>query len=955
MDDILSQIIAYAPDRIDTETKARALVQGPRNMYNQGQLVSPSVDGSRPGYSGERVYTTDTPHGKRSLDLTKEQNKWFNKTHKNNPNSRFYKKDWSELAGKKSDILDSYDNELAREKPPKGYITTKEFSKKYDFPIYEKRQYGPVTKAESNFINNALMKTIGEKEASKGRRNLLTKKFITDTLEPKQFETLLDLGDGKKSVKKVNYIKDSPKLAKKLRTYLDSPFVQVKTRENMAKILKNNNIKTLFNRGDYKGLVKALENVKGLTNAERANALLRISQAMSGVNFRDFEHGLKPNKPSANKIFRGLEKAKWGDPYADAYRDLKRNTIKDAIGDKYFTKSYGSFLDDAKKALNKSGIDTRALNLDLNELTGLSNAYKNKTFNSSQFINFMDSNFNSEQHASMIKEYGRHETKLQNVLKGKKPNFDEAAKITKEWRTWKKDWFDRLDSRMKTDQIKSILPDFKLGADAATKAFSTQRLEEFRKANFPIEEEIKKMKYVKTFGTKKSMSETPILKEVASGDSKAMERIKKQLIALCPKGKASGGRIGFNTAGAVSSRATCGARFLEARIKDGKGSVPQRKLMADIIAAGSKLKKFGASMLNPLELLNPKNLIGPQALALMGAFEMGDITYDAINNNKPIKEALGDNWILRYMTPYNQAEEQVKAVEEANIKGSPAMQNYMKKVKIEAEYEREYKKLKNLKTSLQTGSKSPEAIKKVEAEIQNQQAVVDKVLNNYKQFAKDTSVKGANGMPISTLESGKQDFEKAFGTIIDKRQGGEFVAGDKNQSLMKTYIEGKSEDKYINTAGDWADSGDLSHITGSHPYKYKIDLGKDQSRNMSETERKTQELFPFEKGSIKADYTKPTYKDFNYIPQKLPDDRRQAAELGLTEIGILPPRTSLSQLSLSDGYSYLDFLTDDYNYEQKAKQGAMYPGYGGTQEPAKYSPFAEGGITGLRSKYEYKK
>ena len=53
MDDILSQIIAYAPDRIDTETKARAMVQGPRNMYAGGQLVQPNVDGSRPGYSGK--------------------------------------------------------------------------------------------------------------------------------------------------------------------------------------------------------------------------------------------------------------------------------------------------------------------------------------------------------------------------------------------------------------------------------------------------------------------------------------------------------------------------------------------------------------------------------------------------------------------------------------------------------------------------------------------------------------------------------------------------------------------------------------------------------------------------------------------------------------------------------------------------------------------------------------
>ena len=656
MDDILSQIIAYAPNKIDTETKLRSMVQGPRNMYAGGQLVQLNADGSRPGYSGDytdaekikqnRIYTII--NGKRTLDLNKDQKKWYNKTHKNNPNSRYYQQDWHEQGGKKSDLLDSYFNEQKREKPPKGYITTKEFSKKYGFPIYEKRQYGPITKTESNFINNALMKTIGEKEATRGRKNLFLKKFLTETLVPKQFDTLVDLGDGKKSVQKVNYVKDNAALAKKAKTYIDSPFIQEKTRENMVKILKNDNIKTLFNRGDYKGLVKALEGVKGLTNAERANALLRISQAMSGVNFRDFEHGLKPNKPSANKIFRGLEKAKWGDPYADAYRDLKRNTIKDAIGDKYFTKSYGGFLDDAKKALNKSGIDTRALNLDLNELTGLNNAYKNKTFNSSQFINFMDSNFNSEQHASMIKEYGRHETKLQNVLKGKKPNFDEAAKITKDWRTWRNDWFDRLDPRMKTDQIKSILPDFKLGADAATKAFTTKRLDDFRKQNFPIEEEIKKMKYAKTFGTKKSMSETPILKEVASGDSKAMERIKKQLIALCPKGQASGGRIGY---AAGTPTVACGQNQLQKLLFKGGGTAGERSLVQKIISGGGRM---AMGMLNPKELLKLKNIVGPGALGLMAAYEAGSITDDVFRLNKPLNEALAGNWLTNAFTPFSE-------------------------------------------------------------------------------------------------------------------------------------------------------------------------------------------------------------------------------------------------------------------------------------------------------------
>ena len=411
------------------------------------------------------------------------------------------------------------------------------------------------------------------------------------------------------------------------------------------------------------------------------------------------------------------------------------------------------------------------------------------------------------------------------------------------------------------------------------------------------------------------------------------KKLNIDLVKLCPRGgESSGGRIGFN----LGSGAACGAKFLEARLKDGKGLPAQRKLMADIIATGAGIKNFAKNMLNPLELLNPKNLIGPQALALMGAFEVGDVTYDVINNNKPIKEALGDNWILKYASPYNKAEEQVKAVQSKNISGSPAMQTYMKKVKLQAEFERENKKLEKLKKD--TPSKNNP---KVQEQIKEQQAVVDNLKNNWQQFVTDSTV-DVNGDQVLTLESGKQDFEKAFGQVIDKRQGGEFVAGDEKQSLMKTYMEGKSEDKYINTAADWIDQGDpLS-------YKYKKDLGKDQGRNFSETEREAGKLFPFETGSIKADYTPLTYKNFNYKPEKLPDEIRQNYENYGTYSGMLPPRTSLSQIQMNDGSSFLDMLTKEYNDSQKAKQASMYPGYGGTQEPAKY---AEGGLANLMKKY----
>ena len=92
-------------------------------------------------------------------------------------------------------------------------------------------------------------------------------------------------------------------------------------------------------------------------------------------------------------------------------------------------------------------------------------------------------------------------------------------------------------------------------------------------------------------------------------------------------------------------------------------------------------------------------------------------------------------------------------------------------------------------------------------------------------------------------------------------------------------------------------------------------------------------------------------KDFKYQNKELPAQNRIDAENFFTARGILPPRTSLSEVPLSgkgDTYDLLKDLTDDYNRIQKSKEARMYPAYGGSQ-------FSEGGITALRSKYEYKK
>ena len=76
MDDILSQIIAYAPDKIDTETKARALVQGPRRIgfksggsYDYGSMQY-KIDSVNAAY---RRYKKGSSTGGRGGTMTFEQ------------------------------------------------------------------------------------------------------------------------------------------------------------------------------------------------------------------------------------------------------------------------------------------------------------------------------------------------------------------------------------------------------------------------------------------------------------------------------------------------------------------------------------------------------------------------------------------------------------------------------------------------------------------------------------------------------------------------------------------------------------------------------------------------------------------------------------------------------------------------------------------------------------------
>ena len=247
--------------------------------------------------------------------------------------------------------------------------------------------------------------------------------------------------------------------------------------------------------------------------------------------------------------FKGLENESGFGLYKNMWKKHKSDVISKSLGEGYATKSYDAFVNDARNAiaesLNISREKLGKFKVDINELTGLSSAYNNKTFSSSQFINLMDSELNQQGHRILLRGYGDHEAKLQKALKANNPS--EARQVIKDWKTWKDDWFHGkgkfkgLDKKFRTKAIADILPDFKLGDDAS-KIYTKKRLEEFQKLNFPIAEEIKKFGYAKIVGgTKKARSAIPLLKEVAGGNKKALDFITKAL----EKQKVPKGERGF--------------------------------------------------------------------------------------------------------------------------------------------------------------------------------------------------------------------------------------------------------------------------------------------------------------------------------------------------------------------------------------------------------------------------
>jgi len=843
-------------------------VPGPRNMYNQGQLVQPSDDGSRPGYNGRnKGIGKGSPGVPKNYETTRDQ--LYTEETKAKKAKTNKLKFQAEPIGERLQWIANNG---------KNYNNTKDFITAYE--KHFKHKIGSKTDVLFN---------------TPGKKPLTQVDNLMNTGRAQQDLFTLTFKDGKafnqNELFKASIIQNNPEIKKEFKTLFKDIHKNVSVYselgpEGIVERLNKGKLLTEFDfikSGVGSGITRnSLLNAAGI-NSEHLTSyqnvrkpLMALSQIIQNLKNPSFAKDFKISPTTATKIRGQLENFFKGERGLQA--DIKK--INNQLGDVKFNNIFGGV--NFEHTLAKQfGKDYKYL--PRNYL--LKGQFTTKAFN------MMKKDAFDLPLINLMKQYEQ----------GKIPAERVQAFID--------------DFNAKTNNYADFKFDVDKGKLGYTSDSVTYDLSRYNNPNVARQELIDNIKLTQsdTFqqGMKKTLPNSKDqLKLFKSGE--ATNILKKLINEIGPCGagkkKAMGGRIGFKTAGDVcmtGGRQTI-AEFLKNGFKNANGE--QKEIFKKILSLGGGAIKGVGSMLDPRELFKIKNLVGPAAWAAMGAFETGAITYDVVNNNIPLNEALGSNWITKFAMPYTLKEAQIKNLEDSGASLSPAAKEYMAQTKLMSQFEREFKALEGMKMGV-FGTENPKEL------IQDQEKKLENIVRDVVKLQASPVAGGA----------GQLDFDKAFGEMAEKRGAG--------------YYDPENED--ANEYG-YVDVGDsIFGFKKGTPltYKYKKDRGKDQERNLSETEKEAEKLFPFETGTLRADYTPFNYKSFNYTPQELPADMVKQYEKDYN----LPPRTSLNQFNFkgSDN-NVLQDLTNEYNLSQKAKQASRYPGYDGTQ-----SPYSEGGIASL--------
>jgi len=187
--------------------------------------------------------------------------------------------------------------------------------------------------------------------------------------------------------------------------------------------------------------------------------------------------------------------------------------------------------------------------------------------------------------------------------------------------------------------------------------------------------------------------ESSVAKALESGKTFAgtdfsTKQLTKYLTQLCPK-KASGGRIGLQGGGSTA----CGKDRLKRIMNGSKATKPEIGIIKKIMGGTGKFLK---SIVNPLEWIRLRNLIGPEAMLFFGGIEAAVISYDHLEKGTPWKEAAAGNWATGWAMEKTLEEYQIE-----NMKNlTPGAKKWATGIKLIGEYDRLNKELEGMKLGI---------------------------------------------------------------------------------------------------------------------------------------------------------------------------------------------------------------------------------------------------------------
>ena len=915
MNDILSQIIAYAPDKIDTDVKLRSLVQAPLTMaqvprsemdnfntpdLDQGadsilrpgetledfdvefrrpnaqggmqQLVQPNADGSRPGYSGENYNKDKTALDADTIKKIKQKiklpvgQKWS--FYNPNPNSKTYNPKGQTYGIKKANFPKLYD--VARNVGKEGRAETK---LKKSTEKYQEIKANPKKLAEKKLIDK--------------ERYLVNREEILENSRLK-YETDKQWRKAKLEWSRIDKIKNPEKYKKRMNEWL----------AKRGQFPPGNNYKEsvwrdMFRSSQKEGQTRFLlvdENGNELTRDKfpKVDGKVRWDRNANYKNVKFYDTVTKQFVKLDNSIKgKGMVFEKYLDQKSVGGKGAYENAIngyrnKDTIKNITFKDSKGKNIrigtvmsDKLKQGSNdfiKSGIVVQHSDID--------NAFwKNEisTTSSNNQLNYDEQILKRE-----LKNAGNN-TMLRNKALS---NF--KTKINK-----------------LPGGITKIVEGITYGNAPSTESVVAQVGKDFkidRFKNFPK--------------TRTSLRDAvkDAVGELACGDKLA-----------------GGGRIKFSSGSSCNVK---GRKILTDAMRNGISSIEPSKqnLVKRILSGSANLVK---GVLNPKEFFKLKNLIGFPAAIAAAVYDTAMVTDDMIRKGQPFDEAAGNEMLAGMLNLQPQVQEAKRVLADPKSSLSPAAKKYAEMLVDIGEYSNTLQ-TKNIPMKVAGMPGDPK-----------EQEMLQKKLDALDKKILNTSTSGElDYLKEITERDAKDKAGRYIGEPISSK-GGPMYAKDGDGNLIKVNEYGYGRTDLKDFFGDAPDkTGAPSFFSGELKKSYgdlKQEPGKlpEYDINMIPAyvsqNYKTMDEQPLSKGMIDL-LTKYERKKGTI-----------SADQNLDDIYFMNERfiegpDGVSRKQKIKGLSPLE----EYELQNKFGQVLSQPGMKGTQ-------FSEGGITGLRSKYEYKK